>query len=1124
MTERCYDDEEAAEHIHVLGLPDGNGELEMVTLMQGENWLRWSQAEGNDGTVHVQASIVSLDADNKAAGVVPSHKEINSISSDCGEWCYLCFDVDGSIATVKDMRDPLHGGDDVHRSVDAWTVVIQKESSSEDGANAPNNAVHHISRRRMHVVRDHDVFHFYGLNGESPKLSLFYRYDYGTIVDETTPSSPAKEAAATSSSPLQSSPGQVADEAKHASPVQEDPNADYYDDEQHNFPIDAKEATPSKSDNSSENHDDLPEKVAPKAMKHNKEPQSPVSAASESSTADPTSTRVQSHDNDNAPKRSPSSPSTPSTAASAVETQIQIKAVLPVSIENAAKKEEPPSQLSSQSDAEEEEGDASSDSDTASESGLNKTANSMLEGGLLLLLTQPNSTNDDDNASFVNAHDDEDDDDSTVDPLQDASDLHLVKQTIAAPKEIFVFETIAVTATAAPPQNADNAQVVSDCNPGPEKSHAAPIAINYYDGGEEETKLSDNILPLAEEKEEQQPTTPPAKPPAPRNSARSRLQSPEGLCSPDLLGSSPDSSHDPLTPADDSSSPPQKPESSASNNNAPNLSIEAREALATELLCEAEATTRTTQSKAKVDDESEKNQNGDESPTASVGSTVERETALRSDDATTMQEETAANCETALTRDSSVRAVATGGETAPTALAVLEEDAASAPTDRNAAPSMASTRKSSRKQRATLKKDDEVTAAMEAVFIAPVATDVAKETVVREDTRQDSCSAALEEDSTNAGKVMAAEQTSTLSRKSSRKCKAVLNFEVGATAAFDQNITTMDGEASVSMDDTKETLAPEDTQHVSKAISSHTDAPGGDPAAETAPDLKQTRASKAKPSRKGKNMPKLDETSTKANDGVDATRSVPLAGDKSEQNVVPPDTESTHAGSSGGKQAELGSKPTHTLKAKSSRKRKVTKRDGAVLDAEDVPLTGETSEDTAAPNADKTVSAAHVDREVQKDLEQTHTSKKRTTVSNIDGNTSPSGRKPTTEDDGARNAPVKGTPQCARPNRATRSARKRTTPQAEADSTKDAQPSAAKRSRRTPQAAASDRRSMSPSEGTKLEEARAIRILATGFDLDTKQKKASQTFLFQGSNVDCLLTHALVLYFSAGANHRRSFD
>jgi hypothetical protein len=123
-----------------------------------------------------------------------------------------------------------------------------------------------------------------------------------------------------------------------------------------------------------------------------------------------------------------------------------------------------------------------------------------------------------------------------------------------------------------------------------------------------------------------------------------------------------------------------------------------------------------------------------------------------------------------------------------------------------------------------------------------------------------------------------------------------------------------------------------------------------------------------------------------------------------------------------------------------------------------------------------------------------------TNLNESDDNASPSGGKPTTEDEGTQSESVDETLDASKPIRVTRRVMKRTAALGEADSTEDAERSTEKRFRRTPQSAAvSSLLSKSPTEGSDFEEGNSIRILATRVNLDSTQKDVSRTVrpLFQ---------------------------
>jgi hypothetical protein len=163
---------------------------EKLSLLPGENWLQWNETE------RPMPSILSLSAEvTDMVHLPPSHEEINSsvtssyessslstgiYSSNDEDYhrprrtvpterCYLCIDVDGAVATVKDMRDPLVP--DAEKVPSHWTVHILNHSPipSMNGTCA-------LTRRRMRLLNHVDRIVFRHPETNANQMELEYRY------------------------------------------------------------------------------------------------------------------------------------------------------------------------------------------------------------------------------------------------------------------------------------------------------------------------------------------------------------------------------------------------------------------------------------------------------------------------------------------------------------------------------------------------------------------------------------------------------------------------------------------------------------------------------------------------------------------------------------------------------------------------------------------------------------------------------------------------------------------------------------------------------------------------------------------------------------------------------------
>jgi hypothetical protein len=159
--------------INDVALESSSTTAERLVLLPGENWLQWNETECP------MPSILSLAAEvTDMVHLPPSHDEINSsiassytISSSLSisstneeefhrprrtvamERCYLCIDVDASMATIKDMRDPLMPDGEVASSTSPqWTAhILDHPLNSVTIRTFPPP---HLVRRCMRVLKD----------------------------------------------------------------------------------------------------------------------------------------------------------------------------------------------------------------------------------------------------------------------------------------------------------------------------------------------------------------------------------------------------------------------------------------------------------------------------------------------------------------------------------------------------------------------------------------------------------------------------------------------------------------------------------------------------------------------------------------------------------------------------------------------------------------------------------------------------------------------------------------------------------------------------------------------------------------------------------------------------------
>jgi hypothetical protein len=545
-------------HLHFLCWPD-NEDVEILTLTSGENWLQWSEEAADEGERPRLRSLATITeaADPGLFGdklAFPTHQEINSQSST--ERCYLCFDVDGPVLTVKDMRDPVPDDCESDTESDAWTAQIQKGDDT--------SGILAIARRQMKVVYDQDSIVFVDSAGEN-RLSMEYR-----CITETKATSPVQ-----------------VNEMQHAS-LMELENSDDNESEV-GYPFDAtdnaKEAileTKAASRDISDPSTAAKSTHGSGATQNHKEENSPLSVGSESTAAAPTQLQVHNTRTMESPTSDDASlsPSITSTAAPEMITQLQgarpaaetqsplAEAQPPISIHKATAERAELSQMSAQSDGEEDV-DKNSDqsSETPSESELKQDA-VQIDSTAVGLSTQLT----DDNASIA-------DDSITVDPLDELACVH---RSETQSDKIKVPDQLEVQAGGDVPENLSTTSTVdpldeacmhphAETQPCPPDEIEVPEPLGAQTAGdvqEDDKRATTNpeeptILPIdIEERSDVRAT---AELPAPEMTTPAKtnitvLQSPNGLCSPDLLGGSPSPSPqaDPGTPAE---STPQKSES-----------------------------------------------------------------------------------------------------------------------------------------------------------------------------------------------------------------------------------------------------------------------------------------------------------------------------------------------------------------------------------------------------------------------------------------------------------------------------------------------------------------------------------------------------------------------------------
>lgn len=398
MSDHDGESSSEVEHLHFLCMMDVDGEVDMLTLAAGENWLEWNEAEKH------RPCILSLSTDDTKGEnkIPPTHKDINSKRKE--RRCYLCFDVDGSVLTIKDMRDPVPDDYEPDANSSDWSTMIEKQDSEGKVA---------LVRRQMKVAQDQDHIVFVDSAGVV-HLSFLYRYVAEPAVSPVT----------AAPSPIQY------DEIRNGNYSHE--NGKHNDeadaDDEVGYPFDPIEVVKAaNSGGSSESHDSSKSQKAKKSIRK----------GGETSKFNANPHWLQKRDKEDVMESTlneddPPSPATSSNSAPEIETQLQVKpletatlsaltaARTRVSLSKSANQmsEKELSQLSTQSDCDEDMQVDSSDHSrgTASEPELNKyavqtdsavRADSVLAAGLL---TQP--------------ADDVDDDDATVDPLE-VADAHI---------------------------------------------------------------------------------------------------------------------------------------------------------------------------------------------------------------------------------------------------------------------------------------------------------------------------------------------------------------------------------------------------------------------------------------------------------------------------------------------------------------------------------------------------------------------------------------------------------------------------------------------------------------------------------------------------------------------------
>jgi hypothetical protein len=241
-----------------------------LPLLPGENWLQWNECNIDQPATTVTSlptrsdslpgssmslpTIFSLSADvTDMVHLPPTHDEINlslasnssSLSlanSDAGDegddyndsginesnanmyrhmnipfvgrqCCYLCLDVDESILTIKDMRDPIVPDSDLtswnmnHHHF--WTVHIQTnhQRNSDNRSNHKTHCTYSLTRRQLHVLSDRDSIVFrHGQTG-TVQMVLEHRYTWpnSTLVQQLKTNASIGLSQATEDQPIESS-------------------------------------------------------------------------------------------------------------------------------------------------------------------------------------------------------------------------------------------------------------------------------------------------------------------------------------------------------------------------------------------------------------------------------------------------------------------------------------------------------------------------------------------------------------------------------------------------------------------------------------------------------------------------------------------------------------------------------------------------------------------------------------------------------------------------------------------------------------------------------------------------------------------------------------------------------
>jgi hypothetical protein len=196
---------ETAQYSHELVIRDDIESAEMtpqsiatsgetsLNLAQGENWLRLVET--------LDRNSVLRDTQETSAGVCSPYPSIVSLA-DVGmidaptDDCYICIDVDGPYAAIKDMRAPILSSDEVaelevciaRRKRPTPQVDSDDEYDGQDSNMKTDRQYHSLEslgRRQLRILHRGDVIATRSTGGEDTiGLILEYRRYHGSRADE----------------------------------------------------------------------------------------------------------------------------------------------------------------------------------------------------------------------------------------------------------------------------------------------------------------------------------------------------------------------------------------------------------------------------------------------------------------------------------------------------------------------------------------------------------------------------------------------------------------------------------------------------------------------------------------------------------------------------------------------------------------------------------------------------------------------------------------------------------------------------------------------------------------------------------------------------------------------------